>query len=185
MTLRSAPRPFTGPPRSSGKFTSPPRSSGKFTGQPRSSGKFTGRHATMVIVAFFAVVIVVNVTMAKLAMATFGGTVVDNSYVASQHFNQWLDSSAADRALGWKVELTRGADKSLEARLVDSAGAPLGHARVVVHVEHPLSAKPPQDLTLAEVAPGTYRAKLAPGRWRVWLKADTRGHAWHALGDVP
>jgi nitrogen fixation protein FixH len=151
MTLRNAPRPFTGP--------------------PRSSGKFTGRHAAMVIVAFFAVVIVVNVMMAKLAIATFGGTVVDNSYVASQHFNAWLDSSAADRALGWKVELARGPDKSLEARLVDATGAP--HAR------------PPQDLVLAEIAPGTYRVELASGRWRVWLKADARGHAWHALGDVP
>ena len=147
--------------------------------------KFTGRHAAMLIVAFFAVVIVVNVTMAKLAIATFGGTVVDNSYVASQHFNRWLDDSAADRALGWKVDLARGADTSLEARLVDAAGAPLDHARVTVHVEHPLGARPPQDLVLAEIAPGTYRAELAPGRWRVWLRAIARGHAWHALGDVP
>ena len=147
--------------------------------------KFTGRHAAMLIVAFFAVVIVVNVTMAKLAIATFGGTVVDNSYVASQHFNRWLDDSAADHALGWKVDLARGADTSLEAQLVDAAGAPLDHARVTVHVEHPLGARPPQDLVLAEIAPGTYRAELAPGRWRVWLKANARGHDWRALGDVP
>jgi len=165
MTARRALRPFTGP--------------------PRSSGKFTGRHAAMLIVAFFAVVIVVNVVMAKLAIATFGGTVVDNSYVASQHFNQWLDTSAADRALGWKVELARATDGSLEARLTDSANAPLETAKVTAHVEHPLGAKPPQDLVLSEVSPGTYHARLALGRWRVWLKADARGHAWHAIGDVP
>jgi nitrogen fixation protein FixH len=139
----------------------------------------------MLIVAFFGVVIIVNVVMAKLAIATFGGTVVDNSYVASQHFNAWLDSSAADRALGWKVELARGSDGSLEARLTDGAGAPLDHARVTVHTEHPLGARPPQDLVLHEVAPGTYRAALPAGRWRVWLKADARGHAWHAKSDVP
>ena len=161
------------------------RSLRKFTGPPRSRGEFTGRHAAMLIVAFFAVVIVVNVIMAKLAIATFGGTVVDNSYVASQHFNQWLDTSAADRALGWKVDLTRAPDGSLEARLTDSAGAPLDRARVWAHTEHPLGARPPQDLVLAEVAPGAYRARLAPGRWRVWLKAQARGHAWHAIGDVP
>lgn len=165
MTVTREPRPFTGP--------------------PRSSGKFTGRHAAMLIVTFFAVVIVVNLVMAKLAIATFGGTVVDNSYVASQHFNQWLDTSAADRALGWKVALVRAPDGSLQARLIDSAGAPLDHARVAIHAEHPLGGRPPQDLVLREVAPGDYRAALAPGRWRVWLKADARGHAWHAIGDVP
>jgi nitrogen fixation protein FixH len=41
----------------------------------------------MILVAFFAVVIAVNLLMARLAISTFGGVVVENSYVASQHFN--------------------------------------------------------------------------------------------------
>ena len=48
---------------------------------------FTGRHMTMVLVAFFGTIIVVNFTMARFASSTFGGVVVENSYVASQHFN--------------------------------------------------------------------------------------------------
>ena len=51
---------------------------------------FTGYHMTAILVAFFGVVIVVNFVMARYAVATFGGTVVDNSYVASQEFNGWL-----------------------------------------------------------------------------------------------
>lgn len=164
MTTARAPRPFTGP--------------------PLSSGKFTGRHAAVLIVAFFAVVIAVNVTMARLASSTFGGTVVDNSYVASQRFNAWLDQSAADKALGWKAETGRGADGALEVRLVDNAGAPIAGARVIVHAEHPLGARPPVDARLIEATPGLYRAALPAGRWHLWLTAAARGHEWRTVGEV-
>ena len=62
---------------------------------------FTGRHMTAILVVFFGVVIAVNFTMARYARATFGGLVVENSYVASQEFNQWLDEAEAGDALGW------------------------------------------------------------------------------------
>ena len=55
------------------------------------TGPFTGRHITIIMVAFFAVVIAVNLLMARYATSTFGGVVVENSYVASQNFNKWLD----------------------------------------------------------------------------------------------
>jgi nitrogen fixation protein FixH len=41
-------------------------------------GKFTGWHMTTILVAFFGVVIAVNFFMARMAVGTFGGTVVDN-----------------------------------------------------------------------------------------------------------
>jgi nitrogen fixation protein FixH len=53
-----------------------------------------------IMVAFFAVVIAVNVYMARLASSTFTGVVVENSYVASQHFNRWLDEARAEERLG-------------------------------------------------------------------------------------
>ena len=63
----------------------------------RKPGAFTGRHMTAILVAFFAVVIAVNFTMARFAMSTFGGKVVENSYVASQHYNVWLARAEANR----------------------------------------------------------------------------------------
>jgi len=57
------------------------------------TGPFTGKHFAVIIVAFFAVVIGVNLFMATQASATFGGVVVENSYVASQEFNKWLDEA--------------------------------------------------------------------------------------------
>src|SRR3546814_4880371 len=68
---------------------------------------FTGRHAAMILIAFFGVVISVNIVMASFALSTFGGTVVDNSYVASQHYNEWLARADAQDRLGWNKNVDR------------------------------------------------------------------------------
>ena len=67
--------------------------------QPSPVKKFTGYHATMMIVGFFAVVVAVNLVMAQFALSTFSGTVVDNSYVASQKYNQWLEQARHQQAV--------------------------------------------------------------------------------------
>src|SRR3546814_12110259 len=63
---------------------------------------FTGRHAAMILIAFFGVVISINMVMASFALSTFGGTVVDNSYVASQHYNKRLERADAQDRPGWE-----------------------------------------------------------------------------------
>ncbi|MFM5947692.1 MAG: FixH family protein, partial [Novosphingobium sp.] len=87
------------------------------------TGPFTGRHAAAIIVAFFAVVVAVNVYMARTAIGTFGGVVVDNSYVASQKYNGWLKEAAKEKALGWSAKATRRGDGRL---VVTLEGAPSG-----------------------------------------------------------
>ena len=71
------------------------------------TGPFTGKHFTVIMVAFFAVVIGVNLLMARAASSTFGGVVVENSYVASQEFNTWLAEARKEKALGWSAQATR------------------------------------------------------------------------------
>ena len=48
-------------------------------------------------------VIGVNLLMARHATRTFGGALADNGYVASQDYNKWIASSAAQERLGWKI----------------------------------------------------------------------------------
>ena len=67
---------------------------------------FTGWHMTAILVAGFAVVIAVNMAMATIAVRSFGGTVVENSYVASQKFNGWLAQARAQEKLGWRDRVT-------------------------------------------------------------------------------
>ena len=41
--------------------------------------RFTGYHMTAILLAFFGIVVAVNLVMATLATRTFGGVVVENS----------------------------------------------------------------------------------------------------------
>lgn len=94
---------------------------------------FTGRHMAMIMVSFFSVVIAVNVFMAREAISTFSGVVVENSYVASQHFNRWLDEARAERALGWKAAISRRSDDRVELALSGMAAAPAAVFAVARH----------------------------------------------------
>lgn len=150
----------------------------------RTARPFTGKHITLILVGFFGVVIAVNVLMARLATSTFGGVVVENSYVASQHFNGWLKEASAEQALGWKGEVSRDAQGRAAIVLRDSNGKAITAAKVTAIAEHPLGRRPETNLVLHEVAPGTYAAPLATGRWRLRVKVEAEGKVWRTVGDV-
>lgn len=149
---------------------------------PSSGRPFTGRHMAAILIGFFAVVISVNVTMARLASATFGGVVVENSYVASQHFNRWLDEAAAEKALGWQADLARASD----GRVVLTLAGPQT-AQVTAVARHPLGHLPDVALHFAPTGPDRFvsREKLPAGRWRVRLEARAGpAQIWRSEGEV-
>lgn len=145
---------------------------------------FTGRHLALLMTGFFGVVIAVNMTLANLAVGTFSGTVVENSYVASQGFNRLLGEARADKALGWKFALARGEHGAVRFTLRDASGRPLSGATVRGQADHPLGAKAPVLLAPREVAPGIYEAALPAGRWHVGIEVRAAGHVWHAEDDA-
>lgn len=139
------------------------------------AGRFTGRHMALIMVAFFAVVIAVNVLMATLASRSFTGVVVENSYVASQHFNRWLDEARAEDRLGWKATARRESDGRLFVAL---AGVPAG-AQVKGDAWHPLGRSPDHALRFAAVAGGFRSVEAIPaGRWRIRIEVMAAGRRW-------
>lgn len=150
----------------------------------RAPRPFTGRKMAAILVGFFAVVVGVNVAMARLASSTFGGVVVENSYVASQHFNELLAEARADAALGWTGTIARDGQGRAALTLADSSGKPIGAARVAAIAEHPLGQRPLAQLVLHETAPGTYAAPLEAGRWRLRITVEADGQVWRTIGEV-
>lgn len=139
---------------------------------------FTGRHMAAAMVAFFAVVIGVNLVMATAATRTFGGTVVENSYVASQKFNRWLAEARSQAEAGWTARIAAsGAQLTVETR---------PGAVVNAHVAHPLGRVPEQRLSFVERSPGLYvaREKLAPGRWQVRVELRRGGEQASFAEDI-
>jgi nitrogen fixation protein FixH len=140
------------------------------------SRQFTGRHMAAILVAFFGIVVLVNLVMARFAVGTFGGIVVENTYVASQHFNRWLDQAEASEALGWDAEVTRLDDGKIAIQL---SGAPSG-VTLAAEARHPLGHQPDADLTFEYRGAGRFLSHepLASGRWIVRLAATDGERTW-------
>lgn len=152
----------------------------------RTAPGFTGRHMTLILVGFFAVVIAVNLLMARFAVGTFGGTVVANSYVASQHYNDWLEEGRRQAALGWQVQLSRDAAGRLQLVARDRAGQMLDGATATAVAEHPLGQKAAQKLSFAgSPALLTSNAALPAGRWRVRLQINVGDQQLQQVHDLP
>lgn len=132
--------------------------------------RFTGWHMFAVLSAFFGVVIAVNLVMAGYAVSTFGGTVVDNSYVASQNYNRWLAAAEQQRQLGWTTMLSLEPTRQVHLRAT-KAGLPIAGLVVSGVASHPLGRAPSIPLRFAASDSGTYvtRQILPSGRWQVAL----------------
>lgn len=144
---------------------------------------FTGRHMAGILVVFFAAVIGVNVTMATLASGTFGGVVIDNSYVASQHFNRWLDEAAKERAIGWQAALARTQDGRVAVTLRGGSETAL---RLAATARHPLGRLPDRKLSFAPQGQGRFVSAqpLPTGRWRLRLTAAGQAATWRTEQEL-
>jgi nitrogen fixation protein FixH len=128
------------------------------------SRHFTGRDMLLVMVGFFGLVIGVNFTMAFLASDSFGGTVVANSYVASQKYNGWLQAARDQKALPWQAEQALAADRHVLLQVTgDGSFVASGTA------QHPLGRASDIPLSFVAGPDGTLRSTtpLPPGRWQV------------------
>ncbi|TGQ64694.1 cytochrome oxidase [Mesorhizobium sp. M00.F.Ca.ET.186.01.1.1] len=137
------------------------------------SREFTGRHMLFIILAFFGVVIAVNLAMATLANTSWTGLVVENTYVASQQFNKKAEEGRAQAALGWTGKLTI-AWGEVRYSLTDAVGKPVPLHGVKVLFRHPAYENEDKSVTLALASGQEFSAQHMPkdGVWIVEIDAD-------------
>jgi nitrogen fixation protein FixH len=138
------------------------------TEEKRTGFVMTGRKVLIIAVSAFGVIITANLTLAFNAVSTFPGLEVDNSFVASQNFNQEL---AEQLALGWDVRASHE-DGVLTLAITDSAGQPVQVAyldAVLGAATHVRDDQTP-DFRFTN---GAYRAPVDIGRgnWNIRLHA--------------
>jgi nitrogen fixation protein FixH len=134
--------------------------------------RFTGRHMWILALSFFGVIIAVNVGMATLAMRSWTGLVVDNSYVASQQFEEKRLAHQAQQAAGWQAVLTYlpGVARLV---IVDGARGPIDLGDVSIKLNRPVGGHDDQTVSLQHKADGSYEAAvdLPPGLWAATVTA--------------
>lgn len=134
--------------------------------------KFTGYHMLGTMVAFFAVIIGVNLVMAGFAISTWTGLVVPNTYVASQEFNGKAAESKAISALGYQGAIASG-EEGFTFTLTDKNGAPVSADAVLVAFNRPVGAVGDHTMTLTPRGNGVFVApgKLVEGEWIAHISA--------------
>ena len=142
----------------------------------------TGTKVFLMLVAFFGVVIGVNVTMMKLAIATLPGTEVDSPYAAGLVYDREISAAQDQAARKWKVSahIERRADGNavLQVEARDASGQPVSGLKFGGRLERPTDKRADLALELAEAGSGIYRgnaASVAPGQWDLVIEGDAKG----------
>lgn len=137
-----------------------------------------GGHVLAMIIAFFGVIIGVNLVMAYFANSTWSGLVVENGYVASQDFDKNLAKARAQEALGWDVGFSF--DKSsVKITFADAKGQKIDNLNLTGRLQRTVTDKEDQQLSFGWMGSGTYTApaRLAPGLWEVEIDGKGDGVA--------
>lgn len=137
--------------------------------------KFTGWHVTAIFVAFFATVVAVNFGMAWAAVRGFGGAVVENSYVASQDYNRWIEEQRREDALGWSATISRDDAGRI---VVATVGVP-DDATVTAFLRRPLGVPEDRTVKMHRSGPARFTSPATErGRWIVRLEVVAGAKAW-------
>lgn len=138
-------------------------------------GEFTGRHMLLAIVGFFGVIIAVNIGMAVVSSVSWTGLVVQNSYVASQEFEEKRLAHIAQQQAGWSASLDYVEGRAL-LRVVDAGGLAVELGSPVLQINRPVGGHDDQQVALSRGADGVYAGPVAlgPGVWEARVSiADT------------
>ena len=146
-----------------------------------------GWHVLAMLLTFFAVVIGVDVGFSVIAVRTFPGEDIRNSYVQGNLYNETLAERAKQAALGWTAEASLGSGNGgaiVTLRLRDAKGEPLTGATVTGRLRRPATTKADRTLVFSSTGGGTYIAPagdLQAGAWDLAVRA-TRGSATFDIG---
>lgn len=138
---------------------------------------FTGKHMLIIMLSFFGVIIIVNLTMATLATKSWTGLVVKNGYIASQHFNKNQQAHEKLVAAGWQSSLDYN-NGIFTLTLLKNSKA-LTNCDVTGLLNRPVHENDNQRLMFkytdagSQLGSGQYIAhnQLQPGRWNLEVQA--------------
>lgn len=145
-------------------------------------GKLTGFHVLLIVIAFFGVMIAVNVAFISAAVKTYPGVSEKKSYFQGLHYNDTLADRAAQAQLGWKAEVSEVMREEnagvIVLRMKDADGGVLTGLALTGTLKRPAHSGEDQTLEFAHAGGGEYRAAIAAFSAGAWdLNAQAQNHA--------
>lgn len=143
--------------------------------------QLTGRSVFVMLVAFFGLVMVVNVVMIDAAVSTFGGVDTPSSYRAGLNYKQEEAEAIAQRALGWEVDghlaPAAGGESTLTVSIFDRTGEPVSDVEVAARLEHPVDARRDVVFAMTPAGRGAFAGTAATtaGQWRLDIDVTRDG----------
>lgn len=133
---------------------------------------FTGKHMAIVMGLFFGTIIAVNFTMAWYAHSSWSGLVVENTYVASQEFNEKAALARTIEASGVRGTLDVKKD-AIRYQLTDAKADSVIADTVTLRFRRPVGDKQDFELQMKPAGAGLFEAThpVPPGQWIVESEA--------------
>ena len=141
------------------------------------NGQITGRHVLIGLIAFFGIVIGVNIVFVTSAVRSFPGEATKKSYVQGINYNDTLEQKEKQKALGWSAEIGEmdiASQRQLVVRISDADSSPVSTLAVVARLSEHSDDHNQLDFTLLELDPGEYSVELPQeifGRWTAVVTA--------------
>ena len=128
--------------------------------------KLTGWHVLFIFLGAFAVVLGVNGYMISQAVKSYPGLEVQDSYVASQGFD---DKRSAQLALHWDVQATY-TDDHIAFTIVDGEGKTVHPTTITAQIGRPTTANFDKEVAIVFVDDHfEINEKLDQGQWHLML----------------
>ncbi|MDX2274609.1 MAG: FixH family protein [Hyphomonadaceae bacterium] len=156
------------------------------------SGQIKGWHVLALMLAFFGLVITVNIVFAVFAVGSFPGEEGQSPYQQGLRYNETLAERHEQAALGWRasadLEPAGAGGAAVIVTMLSRTGHPLDGLAVDGALRWPTDAARDQELNFTPVGQGRYRAALdalPSGNWRLEARAsDAQGGARDFNADL-
>jgi nitrogen fixation protein FixH len=127
-------------------------------------------------VAFFGVVITVNLTMAYFARSSWSGLVADDTFKASQEFNGKAEHMREMAATGIRGQMIANRE-GIRYELTHPQTGPVEADEVVAEFRRPVGTEQDFKVKLKHVGGGIFTTDhpVTPGEWIVDLKTTDAG----------
>lgn len=133
-----------------------------------------GWHVLVIFLAFFGVIVAVNVVFVSAAVRTHPGEDVPRSYYQGVNYNDTLDRRRTQEELGWSARINV-AGETLLIEVLDGDGEPVNGLSLAGMLAHPTSTRSDCPLDFQPAGAGRYNADLAcadRGEWQLRAQHD-------------